>query len=301
MRGMFLSWKHVAYSTKCNNIQSMQIKLLKSDELPKFDSPPVIETVLSVQFKPLTNFSSILIGVFWKNYLESGWDSFNQVSPLSDQFERFGKDKKWSIGAAQIMIGSGSFPHRIQILRNDGQRMLQIQNSRFILNWKKAKGEYPSYDELLSEFLSYYEKFVKFAQENNLGEIQHNQWEVTYVNHIPLGEMWNTISEISEVLPWVLPPATDVLNQIPDDYACRWALSIDENLGRLHIDLKRVRVESEDGPEVLNLNLTARGPIDVESGIDMNTGFNIGHNSIVQSFDSIISDTAKSDKYWKKR
>ena len=301
MRGMLLSCKHVAYSTKCNYIQVMQIKLLKSDELPKFDSPPVIETVLSVQFKPLTNFSNVLMGVFWKNYLKSEWDSFDQAPPISDRFERFGKDKKWSVETPQIMSGSKSFPDRIQILRNDGQRMLQIQNSRFILNWKKAEGEYPSYDELLSEFLSYYEKFVKFVQENNLGEIQHNQWEVTYVNRIPLGEMWNTISDINEILPWVLPPATDVLNQIPDDYACRWALSIVGNLGRLHIDLKHVRVGSEDGPEALDLNLTARGPIDVESGIDMNTGFNIGHNSIVQSFDSIISDTAKSDKYWKKR
>ena len=42
---------------------------MPDEPLPKFDSPPVIETVLGVQFTPLANFTGALAGSFWKSRL----------------------------------------------------------------------------------------------------------------------------------------------------------------------------------------------------------------------------------------
>ena len=129
--------------------------------------------------------------------------------------------------------------------------MIQLQNTRFILNWKKGDDKYPSYDTLLPEFNGLYDKFTKFVNNNSLGSIEHNQWEITYVNHILKDVLWNDITDITKVFPWISPPATKILNQIPDDYSCKWSLIIDENLGRLHVEVKHVRLFSKDGPEAL--------------------------------------------------
>ena len=44
-----------------------------ADALPKFEAPPVVETLLAVQFAPLPEFTGAMSGWFWKSYLGSDW------------------------------------------------------------------------------------------------------------------------------------------------------------------------------------------------------------------------------------
>jgi hypothetical protein len=68
---------------------------------------------------------------------------------------------------------------RTQIIRADDSRLIQVQDTRFIYNWKKAEaGVYPTYKTTRPEFNEAYIKFKKFVQEFDLGEIRENQWEV---------------------------------------------------------------------------------------------------------------------------
>ena len=74
--------------------------------------------------------------------------------------------------------------------------MIQIQNSRFAYNWKHHPGSekaYPGYEVLLPEFEDGLNKFTAFAAEADLGRLDLNQWEVIYVNHIPKGDLWQTV------------------------------------------------------------------------------------------------------------
>jgi hypothetical protein len=116
-----------------------------TDSLPKFDAPPVIETILSLQFARLSGFSTAMVGWFWKLYLAKlsggeNWTKAVETGRLEDQLERFGVDELWArLGIALVPAES----QRTQIIRAGDERMLQIQDSRLVLNWRKQLGPYP--------------------------------------------------------------------------------------------------------------------------------------------------------------
>lgn len=267
-------------------------------QLPKFDSPPVVETVLSVQFAPLQKFSDAHAGWFWKNYLDKEWGNVQVAPKIDDQFERFGEEMRWGPSAAfRIATGPGS--ERIQIIRADNERMIQIQDTRFIYNWKKQEGSYPSYDELLPEFQSVFSQFEKFAAEAGFGSLIPSQWEVTYVNHIPKGELWESVKDWPNIFPGLPAPSSNVSNLSPEDFRGEWRSIIGGNLGRLYTTLNRGKVGSDKGPEIIQLQFTARGPVNPEKTLDLQGGFRLGHESIVLSFTDMTSDAAH--KHWKRR
>ena len=157
------------------------------EPLPKFDAPPVVEAVIGVQFARLPKFSAPLAGWFWKEFLGAQWTDASEAPRIEDQFETFDGPELWA-PPIQIVRFQGS-TSRIQIVRQDRERMVQLQDTRFLLNWQKQAGVYPSFDVLSEEFFKYLPQFDSFAQTAGLGSVEVNQWEVTYVNHIPIGEL----------------------------------------------------------------------------------------------------------------
>lgn len=285
------------------NIPFMALILPDSEELSKFASPPIVETVLSVQFSSLINFTNAHVGWFWKNYLGPEWDLIKQAPRIEDQYELFGDDRKWD-KASGFKFFTGTVPERHQILRTDKERMIQIQDSRFIYNWKKFGGVYPSFEILLPEFKELIERYTRFIRDSQNPELEINQWEVTYVNHLLRGELWDTPEDWQNIFPWFVTPAVGVLTpslaslrQKADGFQGDWRLIIGDNLGRLHISLKHVKIVSEQSSEALALQLTARGPLNAEEGIDLYRGFDIGHCSIVESFRAMTSKSAHAS--WK--
>jgi uncharacterized protein (TIGR04255 family) len=265
-----------------------------SDPLPKFDSPPVVETVLSAQFDPIPQFNEAHGGWFWKKCLPPEWKRTAIAPRLEDQFERFGEAKLW--GPESLLMIRAPGGERIQIFGSDDERMIQIQNTRFLYNWRKQSAAYPSYEKLHPEFMNCFQSFTQFVKQECSVELTVNQWEVTYVNHILKGDLWETPEDWTGIFPWFAPPTIDTKPQ-PDDFQGEWSMRIGENLGRLHISLKHVRIGSITGREALALQLTARGPL--HEGVDLEAGLNIGHECIVRSFTSMTDKSAH--EYWKRR
>lgn len=267
--------------------------------LPKFDAPPVVETVLSAQFARLEEFSNAHGGWFWKEYLREDWVKVRSTPRLDDQIEFFGDQIKWGPAVSGIKFTHGLTTDRFQFVRADNERMIQIQDSRFIYNWKKETANYPSYDKVLLEFKSNFESFQKFVKDANLGSpLVLNQWEVTYVNHIPKDGLWNSFEDWSNILPGFFVPPNESDQLQPEQFSGEWRLTIAENHGRLYINVNRGRAGIE-GPEVMRLQITARGPVDAEKGMDLQSGFDLGHESIVRTFAAMTSPAAH--KHWKRR
>jgi len=266
-----------------------------TDPLPKYDAPPVIETVLCAQFARLANFTGAVAGWFWKGRLGSDWTKTKTAVRLEDQFERFGEERRPELPG--IRFYSGDQPDRTQIIRSDEERMIQIQDSRFILNWRRGTGGYPSYEKLLPEFRGSFQKFSGFAAEADLGEIQVNQWEVAYVNTLDKGEMWESPADWPTILPGLYTPLTWGTGPI-ETHNGEWKFVIGKDRGRLYVSLKHGRT-SMDGPDTLFLQLTARGPVDAERDQTLEDGLNIGHEVIVRSFTAMTSPEAH--KHWKRR
>ena len=99
--------------------------------------------------------------------------------------------------------------------------------------------------------------FADFVQQQQLGQVRPVQCEVTYINHLEIGEGWCSAADVSRIFPsWsgkmngeFLPPPEsvgfDVTFRMPDEK------------GRLRVSLKPA-IRTEDGVELLQLILTAR-------------------------------------------
>jgi uncharacterized protein (TIGR04255 family) len=261
--------------------------------LPSFRSPPVIETVLGVQFAPIPDLTGAHIGWFWKNFLDGSWARVIEVPFLQDQFERFAEQNTWNFPQLQFSV---SLPNRLQMIHADDDRVIQVQNTRFLYNWRRRADAYPRYKNIYPQFASSLKTFESFLSTAGLGDISPNQWEITYINHIPQGSLWKSPDDWHKVFPGLfnLPGHPDPLRleSISND----WHLEIVPQRGRLHIACKHGKSQDRSG-EVLVLEFTARGPIDGgETGKAIESGLHLGRRIIVETFVALASDSAL--KYW---
>jgi uncharacterized protein (TIGR04255 family) len=254
---------------------------------PVFDNPPVIETVLGVQFAPVRGLTSAHVGWFWKQYLDGKWEKIAEVVPLPDEFEGFEPIP----APVRFKIEPIRFPARLQISwANDG-RMIQIQPTRFHYNWNRVGGEYPRYRRVRGEFDRYFETFRRFVAEAKLGEVVPNQWELTYIDSIPQGSLWTTPAGWHEVLPGLFPSQSPPGAVQAESFGGEWHYEIPPQLGRLHVSVQLARVGDDPTP-VLLVQSTARGPIGQGGVATLEDGLELGHRVAVDTFIDITSDKA---------
>jgi uncharacterized protein (TIGR04255 family) len=268
-----------------------------SESLPKFRNPPVIETVLGVQFERLPKLGNAHLGAFWHS-LGSDWPNVTEVHEIEPQFERFADTKTWRAAGPQLRF-SARLGLRLQIRNADNNRMIQVQNGRLHYNWLGQSGEeYPSYDRVRPEFDLAVRKFATFLADESLGELRPNQWEVTYVNHIPRRTVWNLPEDWVRLLsPLAALPARGPAVCL-ESFAGEWHYEIEPQRGRLHANLSHGWRKTPIEQEVLVLNLTARGPLSPaeEGGLSLDQGLCLGHETIVRAFKDFTSEEAH--KYW---
>src|SRR5262249_37455644 len=158
---------------------------------------------------------------------------------------------------------------------------------RFHYNWLKTDQEdYPRYKVVHPEFDGYWHRFLDFVNAESLGTVTPNQWEVTYINHVPKGPIWQTPSDWGSVFPSLgaAPKSPDLKLE---SVSFEWHSEISPRMGRLHVQVQHGITESESKTELLIITLTARGPIShgkVEGVVDVDTGLNLGRATIVKAF-----------------
>src|SRR4051794_21592534 len=96
--------------------------------LPEYANPPVVETVLGVQFDRLPKMKNGHLGAFWGGLSQREWPAIGDAPPLSNQFETFADSSRWE--RAVHVEFTQDLSLRIQIKNADANRMIQIQNSR---------------------------------------------------------------------------------------------------------------------------------------------------------------------------
>ena len=198
---------------------------------------------------------------------------------------------------------------RTWFLTNSGDRIVQVQPDRLVLNWRKLdddSGSYPRYATLRPEFTELLTDLLDFARSEQLGPGTIHQAEVTFVNPIPVASV-DGGGEIGRLLePWTgsysdefLPEAEDVAINLryrvphPDTGA---------PIGRLYAQASRAlrQKSATDSPEaVYLLQLFARGaPLD--STREGALGFlDVAHDWVVRGFTSLT--TASMHQLWGRR
>ncbi len=270
-------------------------------QTPKFKNPPVVETVLGVQFEPLAAMRIVHYGLFWER-VRDDFPVVEEQAALDPQIETF--DESVLLPSAGWRISGRPELPRAWFLGPDssaGQQLIQLQTDRFLHNWRRTttRGQaYPSYDQNREQFIRRYRSFLEFVDEQQLGAVAANQCEVTYVNHIPVPETRQYGELLRECFPvFEGKPADDFLPSDPEQASFQFAYRIDENRGRLHISC-RPRSLIRTGERILELQLTARVNLESPNFDGILQGLDVAHYWVVCGFKSFTSEKVHSNAQW---
>lgn len=268
-----------------------------AEPLPDYERPPVVETILGVQFDRLPRLKNAHLGAFWKLLDRGEWPVVADAVPLPPQFERFDPTSGWA-RAIQLQLTQDP-ASRLQIKNRDGDRMIQVQNGRLHFNWLgKGGGPYPRYERVQSDFAPLLEQFKRFLSDESVGDFRPNQWEVTYVNDIPQGTVWSTPADWGFFEPLAAVPTIESVAE-GESFGGQWHFVIPPQRGRLHIDWEHLKSSQEDkeaAQELIRVTFTSRGPVDRSGMTTVFEGLELGRATIVRSFQRLMSEAA--NRYW---
>ena len=269
----------------------------KKDVLPDYECPPVVETVLGVQFDRLSRFKNAHLGAFWRTLNRNEWPVVADAQQLASQFERFTKETKWARGAQLQLTQIPAC--RLQIRNKNSDRMIQVQNTRLHFNWLGNGGaNYPRYEKVREGFEKVLRDFISFIDQEEVGEYQPNQWEVTYVNHIPQGTVWVSPSDWNFFQPLASVPTIENLIQ-GESFSGEWHFIIPNQRGRLHVQWQHGlgTEDQQENQEFIRLTLTARGSLTKDADVEgVLEGLDLGRETIVRFFKNSMND--KANKHW---
>lgn len=265
--------------------------------LPKFTAPPVIETVVGVEFHRLDNWGVPFFGLFW-NHIRERFPKFAVKPPLDSQIEVFEKPKPPSAPRVQLLTEPEV---RCWFIDGDERALIQLQSNRFTYNWRKAEeaDSYPHYDaSIRPAFDDAWRQFLAFASEQQLGEVRVVQCEVSYINHIEVGKGWHTAEDLDKVFPCWSGKSTGDFLPTPETVSFDVSYRLPDERGRLRMSVKPA-IRNKDGVEVLQLTVTARGKPTDSTATAVLEWIDLGRDWVVRGFADFTSSTMHS--LWKRK
>jgi uncharacterized protein (TIGR04255 family) len=267
----------------------------RMDDIPTiadFRSPPVVEVVCGIQFAPLVELRSAHIGLFWQRVREA-YPIVRDAFALPPIVENFGAPSLQTITNLPFFtMGGGAPAPRVQLVDQQSGEMIQVQNGRFHHNWEKHRGEVPyrRYKNIRPAFVDRWEQFKRFVRDEALGDVRPTQYELSYVNHVLAGELWDPLRGVSDLLPWFSPPHVTSGYAFESQFAMH--APAPQCQGRLHVTSK-VGLR-QDGQSVLQLELTVRGaPAIASEDGDLVPWMDTARERIVRTFVELTSEKAR--------
>ena len=267
---------------------------------PSFASPPLVEVALSVQFDPLPGLHAAHLGLLWTRFRDR-FPRTEEHSPLPEAVERFGLRSSARPAIGIKLLDMPPMP-RVWFLNNLGTQLIQVQQDRFVYNWRKGAGSdpYPHYEPMRDAFTEALATFQQFLTEEGVGEFIPNQCEVTYVDHVLPDGGWRRHGELGEVVTLWAGQTSGTFLPEPEQatLSVQYVISrgdASEPLGRLHISVEPA-YRAGDAAPILVINATARGRPDGEGSDGALRFLDLGHEWVVASFTAIT--TPKMQKIW---
>ena len=177
---------------------------------------------------------------------------------------------------------------------------LTFQQDRFVHNWRKVgEGEkYPRYEKIRGKFINDLGKLRRFLKAQNLGQIDPNQCEVTYVNHISSGDGEDLLSDLGSVFRfWSKGSRGGLISGLENGrFTLRYVMKRTDGspFGRLIVDAAPGR--TSEGTPVIRLSLTARGQPQAPTNKAVIEFLNAGREMIVDGFAELT--TKKMHTRW---
>ncbi len=267
------------------------VSKLKPECYGGFAAPPVIEVVCGVVFEPIPRFSTAFFGLLWNLFGEEFPKTVDQPPLLSPA--------QALVPGKSIRIPAGPPLPRVWFMSVDERRLIQVQRDRFHYNWRRQddSDEYPRFPDIFCSFKDYYETLVGFDTDNGGKGLIEIQYELTYVNHIPVSHFGQGFGQIGNVLPDVSWRAGGS-RFLPTPSGMRWEsqFPMPDGAGILSANARTART-ADTGEPVITLDMSARGPAGT---LDFDDWFNVGREWIVKGFID-LTDEDIQNKVWEKQ
>lgn len=265
---------------------------------PDFKNAPLVEVALSVQFQPLAGFAGAHAGEFWQE-VKADFPVAQDQPPLQPINEFFGGSRP-APAFMDIGLSFGYTGTRTFFLTADGDFLIQIQNNRFAVNWRKtaAKPEYPRYEAVKAKFDKYFEMFRKFVAKSGIGSgiVKTDLFEAHYVNQWLLEKGKSYDAAIGDWVKLLNNQITSLEMEqasISTQYLIK-GIS-DQPVGRLYLNVSPIiNVSGQFG---INLELICR-TLPFEDGAKAEFApLDLAREKIVTTFKQITSDSAH--QFWR--
>jgi len=223
---------------------------------PAFEKPPVIESAFAVEFAPLHGWKIPYYGLYWES-IRSRYPKLDVHSAIPSQIE----DLDEQMPSKSVSFGIVSSPPvRCWFYNEPETELIQVQNDRFIFNWKRGVSDerYPHYKNIRPTIKEEWNGFVEFVKSNKLGHLNVMQCEVTYINHIEKGVGWRDYSEFGNVFPQWAGRTVGRFLPVPEDAEFSIRYLMPERRGRLYVRAQPA-IRNADLKEIIQLTFVARG------------------------------------------
>lgn len=222
---------------------------LLATNLPDFSNPPVVEVAIAVEFSPLPNLDILTLVALHESWSDElpGIELQPPIAP--------------SVASAfPVEFIAGVPPLRLWSLSQDGDLLLQVQNDRLIVNWRRqsAGGDaYPHYPQLADAWSARWSQFLEFLSGRGISAPRSSVAEVSYVNNVilPAGvtpaEAITIFGEPAQAWPVALTQARQVYDVSPEPFRGHTSVQAelsDSQVGELNLTVV-TRLEGEDRVE----------------------------------------------------
>jgi uncharacterized protein (TIGR04255 family) len=258
---------------------------------PKFNKPPVIETVLAIQCDELPDFRGVHFGQYFETVRSEFPDPEDhpRLPPILESFP----------GRAPLPsfeLSMSAQPQRLWCKDNRQGRLIQVQPDRFALNWRRFPTEmsYPGFKNNLDQFCSQLDRLARFAAEAGLGSIRQNVGEVTYVNEIAPVAGQSIADRFSSVFSGIEWKHSDDWLPKPELVSLSRTFVIPEQRGRLYAEAS-VKFRPRTNDPVILLVMTARvlRRHDTTAAEDLQ----IAHDWVVNGFVSLTNPRIRAEEW----
>lgn len=277
-----------------------QIPETQLDDPVSFDSPPVGEVILGIQFTGPVVDDAAILGDFWPQ-IRSDHPVLNKAPQMDRINETFGLAPPGQ--RFELSLGEAE-PQRYLFGSQDGHWLVQVQPDRFAMNWRRRNVgiTYPRYRALRRRFEELYRIFTTTVDNERLKANPPEWCATTYLNYISAQDGGGAASRLSldKILRFVHAPQSSVLPAVEDTIIQQRYVLVSPNVdeeprGRLFIRAQPV-VRANDQMPGYSLELRVLARPDGASRAAVMRRMDESRDLIVRSFKDIT--TAAMHRQW---
>lgn len=243
---------------------------------------------MGVQFHVLEEFLAPHAGLFWAT-IKSEYPKCREEQPIIPQIEQ--PDAPGRLQDVQFSIAFKPTLPRLLFEHHTSEWVLQIQNDRFLHNWRQANRAYPRYEAVREKFAARWQGFTTFLKSEGINQPSVRQLEITYLNRIGPFDGRAAVEEVFPDFHWrnesryLAKPSTTTISCTFDS---------EDRQARLRLTLRPAFDEDQQNVNLL-YELTVRGIPDDGEHLRW---FDRGREWIVNAFEDTTSE--KWHEIWRK-